>query len=109
LLVLLALLVAFAPVLGVPYSDNEFQENGSGEYVSAPDDPRGDAGSSVRAALYVAEDLEEEADEEEGDNAICLALATLDHAGDAECWAAHAWFPAFCRPSAHFGTGPPIL
>lgn len=106
---LFALLAAFAPVLGAPYSGSEFQENLAGEYVSAPDDPFGGAANPLRATLYLAEDLEEEGDEEEGDNAIFFALATLDHAADAEYQAGHAWFPAFRRPSAHFGTGPPIL
>lgn len=107
-LVLLALLAAFAPALGAPSFGNEFQENASAEYVSAPDDPRGDAAGAVRATLYVAEDLEE-ADDEEGDSAILPALAALDHAADTQYRTAHAWLPAFRRPSAHFGTGPPIL
>lgn len=104
---LFALLAAFMPVFGAPYSGNDFQE--SREYVSAPADPGGDVASPLHATLYVAEDLEEEADEEEGDNSVFFALATLDRAPDAEYGAAHAWFPAFRRPSAHFGTGPPIL
>ena len=106
---LFALLAAFAPVLGAPYSGNEFQDNLAREYVSAPDNPFGGAASPVRAAFNIAEDIEEEADEDEGDSAIFLALAALDPAPDAEYQAGDAWFPTFRRPSAHFGTGPPIL
>lgn len=106
---LFALLAVLPPAFDAPQPGREFQENESREHVSAPADPRSGDASLVRATLSVAEDLEEEADEDEADKATFLALATLDCDPGAGYLATDAWFPSFRRPSAHFGTGPPTL
>ena len=100
-LALFALLAILAPTFDAPFSGNEFEE-----YVSTPADPRNDATALVSAVLSIADDLEEEADQEE---AIFLTLAILHCASDAEYQAADAWLPSSPRPSAHSCTGPPTL
>jgi hypothetical protein len=100
-LAVFALLATFAPGFDAPLTGNEVEE-----YVSAPADPRSDGASLVRATLGVAEDLEEEADEEE---ATTLLLSALHCGAPAEYRVADAWRPSVRRLSAHFCTGPPSL
>lgn len=98
-LVLFALLAVLAPTFDAPPAGNEFEE-----YVSAPADPRSNAAVVVSATLSVAEDLDEEADQEE---AIFLALAVLHGAPDAKYRETDACLTSFLRLSAYSCTGPP--
>lgn len=98
---LFALLAVLAPALDAPLAGNELEE-----YVSAPADTRGDAATLVSAMPGVAEDVEEEADQEE---AVFAVLARLPCVQDADHQATDAWLPSFPRPSSHPCTGPPTL
>jgi hypothetical protein len=100
-LAVFALLATFAPGFDAPLPGNE-----AGEYVSAPADPRSDGTNLVRATLGVAEDLEEEADEEE---ATSLVLSALRCDAPAAYRAAGASQTSVRWLSAHFCTGPPTL
>jgi hypothetical protein len=99
--VLFALLALLAPTFDAPLASSEFEE-----YISAPAAPWSDAATLVSATLSVAEDLDEEADQEE---AAFLALATLYCAPDAEYQATDTRLPAFPHLSVHSCTGPPTL
>ncbi|MGE0627054.1 MAG: hypothetical protein AB7O43_04465 [Hyphomicrobiaceae bacterium] len=89
--VLFALLAIVAPTFDAPLPGSGF-----GEYVSAPDDRRSDTATLLNAAPYIAEDLEEDADEDEADRASFPVLATLDRPPDAEFRGP----PSVRRPSA---------
>lgn len=98
---LFALLAILAPTFDAPLAGDEFEE-----YVSAPADPQNNAATLVSATLGVAEDLDEEADQEE---ATFLALAALHSAPVAEYQATDACLTSFLRLSAYSCTGPPAL
>jgi hypothetical protein len=100
-LAVFALLATFAPGFDAPLPGNEVEE-----YVSAPVDPRSDGTNLVRATLGVAEDLEEEADEEE---ATSLALAFVHCSVPAAYSAAQTGLIQVRWLSAQFCTGPPTL
>ncbi|OWJ64732.1 hypothetical protein [Inquilinus limosus] len=99
-LVLFALAI-LAPTFDVPLTGMEAEA-----YVSAPDDPQGDATVPVGTTLSVAEDLEEEPDQDE---VSVLAVAWLHCSSDAGHQAADGWLPSFPRPFAQSCTGPPTL
>lgn len=98
---LLFALATVAPAFRAPITGTESEDS-----VSALADPQGDAAALVGATLSVAEDLEEDADQEE---ATFLVLARLPCASDADDRATDAWLPPFPRPSAQSCTGPPAL